>query len=224
MLYTYHRLESSSPQSHKYLFFSSLSIRPTTARGDHLTNKLPTNALCQLISIMIKFLTYIVAISAFIIRVASKQEVFSRVVVGISEETLYNIQFNIPSAIANRVLQFMHGFDTVHRNLATLANIENPQEILLLSKNHSHIIIFDWFDKFIYRVCNRTVYNPIRLFRHVSMHTIEGPKKFATGLRLSEEDLRQFKGSGCERNDDDSVSLRAFFVNIDALLLGLRFL
>lgn len=172
---------------------------------------------------MIKFLTCIVAISAFINRVASEQEVFSRVVVGISEETLYNIQFNIPSAIANRVLQFMQGFDTVHQNLATLANIENPQEILLLSKNHSHIIIFDWFDKFIYRVCNRTIYNPIRLFRHVSMHTIEGPKKFAAGLRLSEEDLRRFKGSGCERNDDDSVSIKAFFVNIDALLLGLRF-
>jgi hypothetical protein len=138
---------------------------------------------------------------------------------------MYNIQNNIPSAIANRAVQFIRGFDDLNPGMAKLGNIQNPDEIHHLSKSNSHIIVIDWFDKFIHRVCNRTVYNPMRQFNHFSMHTIEGAKKFATGLKLTPEDAHVFTGSDCERyinSSDDLATFRAFFFHIDSLLVGLR--
>lgn len=143
----------------------------------------------------------------------------SGVVIAVSIETSWRITQGMPSAMATRAMNFERGLREVNVSTA-LIEYADFDAMYSLAKTHSHIVLLDFYDKYIHAICDSGVYKAIKVFKHVSLHTIEaGFKVSSLNKTLSGMTLDQF----CGRLESFSAAERfsKVLMQMDAVLNGL---
>jgi hypothetical protein len=143
----------------------------------------------------------------------------SGVVIAVSIQTSRRIVQGMPSAMATRAMNFEKGLREVNVSTA-LVEYSDIDTMKSLAKTHSHIVLLDFYDKYIHAICDTDVYSAIREFKHISLHTIEASYKFSS---LNKTLTKMTVGDFCDRLDAFSTAERfsKVLLQMDAVLNGL---
>jgi hypothetical protein len=166
------------------------------------------------IVLAVYYVVFLLSFGATTISSRKNPSELTGVVIGVSKDTLNFIESFQPSAMAARAISFYYGFSGLGIPCA-IQSYDDHSRLLELSKYHSHILVLNWFDKYMHPLCDRFIGKAIFSFNVTAMYTIEAAYKVQQQVTWTK--------SVCSHIDilSDNMKFTLALIKFDVVLVGL---